>query len=345
LVGSFLLGIAYRGQSCRRRWQPFAAAVVLALGTGYRQDIGTFWLPVFGVVLWQHRWKRAIAAGLLFTVVNLAWLSAMLHDVGGWAHYRAASAEFAHQAGYLNSVWNLGFVDGPARYGVKLGMALLWTFGPALLFVPGGAWRLARHGLTNADNNTIGYNAASNRGEHRILPPPCEGGVRGAGLRATDYRALESVPANPWLLASLLTLSVAPALASHLLVHFGVPGYSFHYFPALIVLMALGASRAPVAESDRNSVAMRSTEFLGDFAPLKLIAIAIAMAAIFWFYPTDYSQPGLRGSFDLSFCRFTRIGLKTPMPGRSPEYWRTANSRPLDGTPICRPARSRADEG
>ena len=68
LVGSFLLGVAYRGRSCPRGWHPFAAAVVLAIGTGYRQDIGTFWLPVFGVILWQHRWKRAIAAGLLFTV-------------------------------------------------------------------------------------------------------------------------------------------------------------------------------------------------------------------------------------------------------------------------------------
>ena len=31
------------------------------LGTGYRADIGLFWLPVFMVILWQHRWKRAIA--------------------------------------------------------------------------------------------------------------------------------------------------------------------------------------------------------------------------------------------------------------------------------------------
>ncbi len=47
LVGAFLLGVAYRGQSQPRPWQPFAAAVALALGTGYRQDIGTLWLAVF----------------------------------------------------------------------------------------------------------------------------------------------------------------------------------------------------------------------------------------------------------------------------------------------------------
>ena len=91
------------------------------------------------MILWQHRWKRAIAAGLLFTVINLAWLSAMLDEAGGWDRYRAASAEYAYQCGYLNSIWHLGFIDGPVRYAVKLGMALVWTLGPALLVVPRGA--------------------------------------------------------------------------------------------------------------------------------------------------------------------------------------------------------------
>ena len=96
------------------------------------------------MILWQHRWKRAIGAGLLFTAINLAWLSAMLNDVGGWDRYRALSAEYAYQCGYLNSVWHLGFIDAPVRYSVKLGMALAWTLGPALLFVPRGMLRLPR---------------------------------------------------------------------------------------------------------------------------------------------------------------------------------------------------------
>ncbi len=90
LVGSFLLGIAYRGASNPRSWQPFAAAIALAIGTGYRPDIGTLWLPVFAVVLWQHRWRNAIAAAVVFVIVNLAWLLPMLYDAGGWAHYRQA---------------------------------------------------------------------------------------------------------------------------------------------------------------------------------------------------------------------------------------------------------------
>jgi len=64
-----------------------------------------------------------------------------------------------------------------------------------------------------------------------------------------------------------------------------------------------------------------------DNSPTRLLAVAAVLAAMFLCYPTDYFQPGLRGSFDLAFCRFTRIGLKTPDPKRTPEYWRTANSR------------------
>ena len=59
------------------------------------------------------------------------------------------SAEYAYQCGYLNSIWHLGLIDAPVRYSVKLGMALVWTLGPALLFVPRGVSRLGRveHGV------------------------------------------------------------------------------------------------------------------------------------------------------------------------------------------------------
>jgi hypothetical protein len=296
LVGSFLLGVAYRGRSCPRPWHAFASAVVLAIGTGYRQDIGIFWLAVFVVILWQNRWKRAIGAASLFTILNLAWLSAMLYDVGGWSQYRASSAEFAYECGYLNSIWHLGVIDAPVRYAVKLVMALAWTLGPALLFVPRGLARLRR----------------------------LEGGV---------------------FLGLLMVVAAVPALGSHLLVHFGVAGWSFHYVPALIPLVALGASSAGTEPSQRRSLPKPSTRALGEHAPARLVAVAALLAAMFWYYPTDYEQPGWRGSFDLSFCRFTRIGLRTPIPNRAPEYWRTANSRPLAGTPVRRTAWPRAGSG
>jgi len=264
-----LLGVALRTWREPKPWHPYAAAVVLAAGTGYRQDIGTLWLPVFFVIVWRHRWLRAFKTLALFTVLNLAWLLPMLHDVGGWASYREASAEFAYHAGYLNSVWHLGLIDAPVRYAVKIGMALLWTFGPGLVFVPRGMVRL----------------------------PKAESGL---------------------FLALMLPLSVIPALGSHLLVHFGMPGYAFHYVPALVALMAMGIGKAAEAQGEP-----------GDAAPRRLLALAAILAGVFWFYPTNYDHPGVRGSFDLAFGRNTRIGLRTPMPHRSPQVWRTANSRYL----------------
>ena len=108
LVGSILLGIAFRGRTAPRSWHPYAAAVVLALGAGYRQDIGTLWLPVFALILWRHRWAHALQALALFVLVNLGWLLPMFQDVGGWHVYRALNRKFAYSSGYLNSLWNLG---------------------------------------------------------------------------------------------------------------------------------------------------------------------------------------------------------------------------------------------
>jgi hypothetical protein len=149
-----------------------------------------------------------------------------------------------------------------------------------------------------------------------------------------------------WFLGGLMVLAALPALGSHLLVHFGVAGYSFHYVPALMALLALGVSQSSRSDSSVLPASLRSPArvFNGAATP-RLIATMLVLAGMFWFYPTDYSQPGWRGSFDLSFCRFTRIGLKTPLPDHAPEYWRTANSRPLAGTPVRRPADSRAGAG
>jgi hypothetical protein len=262
-VGSFLLGVAVRTWRDPRPWHPYAAAVVLAVGTGYRHDIGTLWLPVFLVTVWAHRWRRAAWTLGLFTALNLVWIALMLYEAGGWAAYRDATREFANEAGYKNSVWYLGLKDAPARYAVKLALALVWTFGPALLFVPRGAARLAR--------------------------------------------------SDRWL-AALLVLSVLPALALHLLVHFGVPGYAFHEVPALAVVIALGIGRA-------------TTSGPGDRAPWRLAAVAGVLAAVFLFYPADFSRPGVRGDFDLACARHTRAGLNAFPPKKAPTAWRTANSR------------------
>lgn len=281
LVGAFLLGVAARGVSRPEPWHPFAAALVLAVGTGYRQDIGTYWLPVFFVILWQHRWMAAAQAAAVFTIANLAWLGAMLRDVGGWDSYQALTRDFVYHAGYLNSVWNLGPVDATARYALKAAMALAWTFGPGLLFVPIGLGRLA--------------------------------GSR-PGRR----------------LALLLGLSVAPALGMHLTVHFGVPGYAFHYVPATLALLAIGIGGAA-----------GEGEAVRDRSPARLAVLGGLMALVFLIYPTRYDPPGLRSDFDLAFARHTRVGLRTRAPLREPSTWRTSNS------PSSRRARSagRPDPG
>ena len=274
-VGAFLLGVACRTWTNPQSWHPVAAGVVLALGTGYRQDIGTFWLPIFLVILWKHRWRQALLAGLLFTALNLAWLLAMLHEAGGWSRYRAQTADFAYHAGYLNSIWNLGVVDAPLRYAVKLGMALLWTLGPCLLFAP-------------------------------------------RGIRRLWWRE------NGGFLILILILSVLPALTSHMLVHFGVPGYVFHYVPAVLALCVVGIG-ATDREAACPEVTARWPGLIGA-AAARLVVAATFLAALFLFYPTDYDSEGWRGSFDLSFARMTRIGLRTPTPNRQPALWRTANS-------------------
>ena len=264
LVGSVLLGIVARAWVLDEpeTWHPYAAAAALALGAGYRQDIGTFWLPVFLLILARFRDRRAVGAFALFVALSLAWFVPMLVDVGGWTRYRTASAEFSREAGYKNSVFYLGVVDAPLRYVVKLGMALLWTLGPLLAFVPSGASRLARR------------------------------------------------PHGVWLAAAML-LAALPALGFHLVIHFGVPGYAFHYVPALVALAALGAERT------------RETAGVA-----RLLGCAAVLAALFLFYPTDYQAPGARGNFDLSFARHTRAGLRAPLPEGGPSIWRTRNSRP-----------------
>jgi hypothetical protein len=224
-----------------------------------------------------------LRAGVLFTVLNLAWILPMLCDVHGWFRYSAVSTEFAYESGVLNSVWHLGFVDAPVRYTVKLGMALLWTLGPCLAFVPRGFSRARR-------------------------------------LEDGDYLSL------------LLLLSIVPALGTHLLLHFGVAGYAFHYLPALLALTVLGIGKTAQADEVQNALETSVPPRLDGQAPRRLVFAATVMASLFLFYPTNYDRPGWRGDFDLSFARHTRIGLRTRTPFRHPAIWRTANSRVPVGT-------------
>lgn len=271
LVGSFLLGAAYRDAIAPKPWRAYASAVVLGMGAGYRSDIGLLWLPVFLLALHRHRPAVVFRALGLVVAGGLSWYLPSLIEAGGWSAQWESRARFAHSAGYLNSVWNLGLIDAPLRYAVKLGVALTLSLGPALVLVPVGLARLRR----------------------------CS--------RAAT-------------LALLLGASVAPALALHLLIHFGVPGYAFHYLPALLALVALGADR--LGESERAVESPRNR-----WRPQVALGFsAVVLAAYFLFYPADPDRRGWRGDFDLAFARYSRAGLAMEPPTRAPSTWRTANS-------------------
>lgn len=279
LVGTFLLGIAVRSTENPRAWHPYAAALVLAAGAGYRQDIGIFWLPVFAWILSRAGLLRAVQAGLCFVAFNLAWLVPMLADSGGYS-FRERTLEFSRNAGLLNSYWTLGWIDATLRYALKEAVALVWCFGPGLVWAPSGLARL----------------------------------ISQCGRRAT---------------AALLILSIVPALAFHLLIHFGVQGYALHLAPALIALIAIGAGAPCATALGSTQPETRPRRDLR--GPTLLLGLASLLAAAFWFYPTNYDADGFWGDFNLAFARQTRAGLARPAPFRTPKAWRTLNSQVLPG--------------
>ena len=142
-----------------------------------------------------------------------------------------------------------------------------------------------------------------------------------SAVRAPGMVRLVALPDGKRL-AALLILGVAPALGSHLLVHFGVAGYSFHYLPALAALLALGVGRtAPESNLAR---------WEGRAVP-RLAGLAGLLAIVFLLYPVDIDRPGWRGDLDLAVGRYTRAGLHADLTGRAPGSWRTSNSVKLSG--------------
>jgi hypothetical protein len=127
-----------------------------------------------------------------------------------------------------------------------------------------------------------------------------------------------------WMFLGLICLSVAPALAFQLLVHFGVPGYAFHEVPALLALGSLGLPPAKAAGDEER-------EFWRSKTVRRGLVCASILAAFFLWYPADFRDPGRKGDFDLAFARLTRVGLASPNPERDPKAWRTVNSQSLPG--------------
>ena len=124
-VGGFLLGVACRTWTSPEPWHPAAAAVVLALGTGYRPDIGTLWLPGLSC---DHLETSLAAGGPGGAALHRAEPGVAAGHAARGRRLVAGSprrtAEFAYHAGYLNSVWNLGLVNAPGCRQAGHGLAL-----------------------------------------------------------------------------------------------------------------------------------------------------------------------------------------------------------------------------
>lgn len=266
-VGAFLLGVAVRNRRAPAIWHPYAASVVLAIGAGYRLDIGLFWIGVFVWILIQSRSRHAIAAALLFAALSAAWFGAMVAESGGWSDYRSANRDFARHMIETTSVWSQGVVNGPLRCGAKLGIGLAFLIGPGLLALPWGLRRLGR-----------------DRG-----------------------------------LAALLAVSVAPALAFHLLIHFGTIGYVLHYAPAALAILAIGAGP--------------SAHFAGPrwgWPDVRLAGIALAFASWFWLYPSPPNAEGWRKDFELTVGRHSRTGLQSPLMRSRASVWSLSRAKSED---------------
>ena len=141
-----------------------------------------------------------------------------------------------------------------------MALAVVWTLGPGLIFVPRGLARLGS------------------------LP---------------DGRSWRLC----WPWASL------PPLGSHLLVHFGVAGYSFHYLPALVALMAVGIGRAPIAPS---------RDLCGSGPGCGFGAGGDARRRSSCSIPADIERPGWRGTSTWRWRAYTRVGLHAEVADRAP---------------------------
>ena len=112
--------------------------------------------------------------------------------------------------------------------------------------------------------------------------------------------------------AALLALSVAPALAFHLLIHFGTIGYALHYAPAALAALALGAEAVPRSSGQRQG---------WSWADWRLSGVAAAFALWFWLYPSPPNAEGWRKDFELTVGRHSRMGLQSPLIRSRASAW------------------------
>ena len=154
----------------------------------------------------------------------------------------------------------------------------------------------------------------------------CPAGPPGSACQ--DERRLPRLGCSP--LASL------PALGSHLLVHFGVPGYAFHYVPALLALAVAGDRTCVVGRRVDGARPARSAPSAARSAGRHLRPPGQRLPVL----PTDYDRPGCAGTS--TSVRAAHEGRPADaLPDRQPAIWRTANSRVMAGAAVGKAEQTR----
>ncbi len=194
---------AYRIRRASPRWSSICALVIGVAG-GFRQQILTFFTPMW---LWFSRqvgWRRLVGGLIIIAVLTGTWIGLASHWTGGYAIYQASNQAQWREHIYNSSVF-AAVSNGPKAVVERLIHRLgVWS---ELLF--GGHSHLSVLAWLLPLLYALG----------RILRPQCI---------YSDERP------------QLLLAWIAPVMAFHLLVNMDNRSYVLIYMPALCLLAALG---------------------------------------------------------------------------------------------------------
>ena len=198
------------------------AAIGLGIAGGLRPQTQVFLLPLALYVGWRIGFRRAIQAGIVLTLVNLAWFIPLIWFTGGIRMYFYIMGKYSSHFNETTSIFSAGML-GFSRNMRKL--VMYTAYGWSLFAIPSAVavmlfgWRQL-------------VKAAEPRWRDRLL---------------SSVRSLNTP--RFWF----FVLWMAPSLAYYALIHMGQQGLVFTFLPALFLLSAaaleyLSRRRQPVGQ-------------------------------------------------------------------------------------------------
>jgi hypothetical protein len=196
------------------------AAIGLGIAGGMRPQTEVFLLPLALYAGWRAGWRRAINAGIILTLVNLAWFIPLIWSSGGIRMYFYIMGKYSANFNEGTSIFSAG-IPGVLRNIRKLVMYTM--YGWSLFAIPAGlvggmfAWQ-------------------------QFIKP---GERSNVNRLYSTLRGLNST--RVWF----FILWITPSLAYYTLIHMGQQGLVFIYLPALLLFSAaaiekLSRRRQPV---------------------------------------------------------------------------------------------------